>query len=147
MQFTALASIVLAAAQVSLVSAATLEQRQILGSCSSTTLPLPLCGSIFGACSGSGCACTNVLESIPIVGGTLGSILGGLGGGLLSGLLPGLCTTGGSLPLGLTQCLELGCETDADCTCAGATCTPVQDAQNSTAISFCIPADFNNMAL
>ena len=90
MRFTAIASIVLAAAQVSLVNAAILEQRQILGSCSSTTLPLPLCGSVFGSCSGAGCECTNVLDSIPIIGGTLGGLLGGLGGGLLGGVVPGV---------------------------------------------------------
>ena len=90
MRFTAIASIVLAAAQVSFVNAAVLEQRQLLGSCSSTTLPLPLCGSVFGSCSGAGCECTNVLDSIPIIGGTLGGLLGGLGGGLLGGVVPGV---------------------------------------------------------
>ena len=90
MRFTAIASIVLAAAQVSLVNAAILEQRQILGSCSSTTLPLPLCGSLFGSCSGSGCECTNVLDSIPVIGGTLSGILGSLSGGLLDGVVPGV---------------------------------------------------------
>ena len=141
MRFTALSTIVLAAAQVSLVNSAAVEERQILGLCTSTTLPLPLCGSIFGSC-GSGCACINLVNSIPILGSTLSGLLGGLLGSLLP--LPGvssradslrpfksslnaflqICSSSGSLPLGLNECVELGCTTDADCTaCSGAVCT------------------------
>lgn len=87
MRFTALSTIVLAAAQVSLVKGAAVEERQILGLCTSTTLPLPLCGSIFGSC-GSGCSCVNLINSIPILGSTISGLLGGLLGSLLP--LPGV---------------------------------------------------------
>ena len=71
MRFATLANIVLAAASVSLVAAATLEQRQ-LGTCSSSALgALPLCGGAFGTCTGEGCECTD-LGSIPSLGGILG---------------------------------------------------------------------------
>lgn len=94
MRFTALSTIVLAAAQVSLVNSAAVEERQILGLCTSTTLPLPLCGSIFGSC-GSGCACINLVNSIPILGSTLSGLLGGLLGSLLP--LPGVSYRADSL--------------------------------------------------
>ena len=96
MRFTALSTIVLAAAQVSLVNSAAVEERQILGLCTSTTLPLPLCGSIFGSC-GSGCSCVNLVNSIPILGSTLSGLLGGLLGSLLP--LPGVsCPAGYFIP-------------------------------------------------
>ncbi|KAM5530418.1 hypothetical protein V8D89_015317 [Ganoderma adspersum] len=144
MRFTALSTIVLAAAQVSLVNSAAVEERQILGLCTSTTLPLPLCGSIFGSC-GSGCSCVNLVNSIPILGSTLSGLLGGLLGSLLP--LPGICSSGGSLPLGLNECVELGCTTDADCTaCSGAVCTALSGSSvqaSGTNVSVCLPPDFD----
>ncbi|TBU37163.1 hypothetical protein BD309DRAFT_652714 [Dichomitus squalens] len=99
MRFTAVASIVLAASSVGLVNAATLEQRQ-LGSCSTSVLgdlKLPLCGAIFGDCTGDGCECTElttaVVDSVP----GLSSILSMLN---ITGTLDlgdlGLCTSGDS---------------------------------------------------
>ncbi|EJF62075.1 hypothetical protein DICSQDRAFT_169653 [Dichomitus squalens LYAD-421 SS1] len=99
MRFTAVASIVLAAGAVGLVNAATLEQRQ-LGSCSTSVLgdlKLPLCGAIFGDCTGDGCECTElttaVVDSVP----GLSSILSMLN---ITGTLDlgdlGLCTSGDS---------------------------------------------------
>ncbi|EJF62056.1 hypothetical protein DICSQDRAFT_136164 [Dichomitus squalens LYAD-421 SS1] len=64
MRFTALASIVLAAASAGLVNAATLEQRQ-LGSCSSSSLGLPLpLSQIIGTIPGL----SNVLDILDATG-------------------------------------------------------------------------------
>ncbi|TBU24604.1 hypothetical protein BD311DRAFT_809835 [Dichomitus squalens] len=98
MRFTALASIVLAAASAGLVNAATLEQRQ-LGSCSSSSLglPLPLCGAVFGDCSGAGCECTELTSQIIGTIPGLSNVLDILDAtGLDIGTL-GICTTGGSV--------------------------------------------------
>ena len=70
MRFVVLARVVVAAASVTLVTAATLERREP-GICSSPALgSTPFCGSYFGTCSGDGCKCRG-LGGLGILGSVL----------------------------------------------------------------------------